>query len=176
MICRRQAKWRKRRERGATTFEGVLAICILFFIFFGLIQIYFWSVNQLVCDYSAFYASKGLSLGFDYNFVYRGARVAAMSISGNALQGGSSWSQMAEKYMTYGDTSGVAFEYWRPSNANPYLEIWGPTPGDNAAVNVRLRNAPLLDNNLARPLGIADNPDPTSSVRTFNHSQIYLED
>lgn len=176
MMCRRQTKWRKKRQRGATTFEGVLAICILFLVFFSLIQIYFWSVNQLVCDYSAFCAGRGLSLGFDYNFVYRGARVAAMSISGKPQLNGSSWSDMAEKYMIYGDASGVTFEYWLPTNSGPYLQIYGQDPKAEAAVTVQLLNAPMLHQNMAKPLGVSDNPDPKSTVSTFNHAQIYLED
>ena len=105
-------------ERGATLVESMLAICFLFFLFFALLQVYHWCLQTVFCQYSAFYGSKGIALGYQPSLAMRGARIAAIAISGRELshQTGSE-EERARAYMTQGDNSGVVYEYW--SRAGP---------------------------------------------------------
>ena len=165
-------------ERGATLVESMLAICFLFFLFFALLQVYHWCLQTVFCQYSAFYGSKGIALGYQPSLAMRGARIAAIAISGRELshQTGRE-EERARAYMTQGDNSGVVYEYWFPRRTGgPELRLYGPVWGDEASGTVRLSNAPLLHPGLARPLGIAENPEPTATVTTFNYSQLYLEE
>lgn len=163
--------------------EAMIALCILFFLFFALLQIYQWCINELFCEYSAFYAAKGMALGYQPAIALRGARVAAIGISGSRT-GGTPGSitidqekVLAEQYMASGDASGLRYQYWFGTTPGaPELLLYGPTVGDTATGIVELRNAPLLHPNLAVPLGIADPPDPKGRVETYNHSALYLVD
>ncbi len=168
----------RRRERGATLVESMLAICFLFFLFFAMLQVYQWCVEVVFCQYSAFYGSKGIALGYRPALAMRGARVAAIGISGRDLshKGGDEESR-ARAYMTQGDNAGVAYEYWFPRRAKgPELRLYGPAWEDEATGIVRLAHAPLLHPGLARPLGIAENPEPSATVTTYNYSKLYLEE
>lgn len=177
---------RKHGERGATIFEAVVVICILFLAFFGLLQIYQWCIDQLFCQYSAFYTARGVALGYRPNMVLRGARVAAIGISGAQTGGRRAASiyaeeENAERYMQKGDTSGVRYAYWdqNSSRSNPYLYMvgtWSSSGSGAAAGKVRLENAPLLSENLAKPLSIKRNPEPEATVRYWNFSSVFLED
>ena len=47
-------KGKARSQRGAVVFESVLAICVLLFAFFALLQIYRWATAELFCHYSVY--------------------------------------------------------------------------------------------------------------------------
>ncbi len=161
--------------------ETVIAMAVLLLAFFGMLQIYFWAVTRLFCEYSAFYASKGVSLGYKYNLVLRSARVAAAGISGPARNSSrpsrnSDEYELLQSYMTKGDASGVWYKYWAGNtDAEPILRVSGPLPDDEAVSTVRLKNAPLLSPNFAKLLSIAENPEPAATVRTYNYSKLFLE-
>ena len=166
------------RERGSSLLEAMAAICILFLIFFMLLQINRWSLSQFFCQYSAFYGAKGMSLGYDTQFPLRGARVAGISISGENIGSGGDTESDAQRYLTSGDGSGVAYRYWHPQrDSDPWFEVRGDrTPNERAECLVRMRNQPLLAPSTAPLLGIHENPVPQSRVSTYNWSRIYLED
>jgi hypothetical protein len=80
-------------------------------------------------------------------------------------------------YGRYGPR-GINFEYWEPDNITsdtPLVEI--SYPDENSQVietRVRIRNMPLLTENLSWLLGTSEaNPDGES--RWFNYSSLYLE-
>lgn len=167
---------RRSGERGAAIFESVAALLILCLLFFGMLQIFYWCIQQQFCEYAAFYTAKSAALGYRPNFCMRAARVAAISISGRR-RGRSNLSETdaASNYMTSGDASGVYYQYWYPQKANePELYFTAGT-GTIASGTVRLLNAPLLGPGFAALLGIAENPEPSGNVRTYNYSLLYME-
>ena len=170
-------KNRKRsRERGAAIFESVAALLLLCLLFFGLLQIFYWCIQKQFCEYAAFYTAKSAALGYRPNFCLRAARVAAISISGKR-RGRSNLSEKdgAASYMTSGDASGVYYEYWYPQKADdPELYLTAGT-GPMASGSIKLLNAPLLGPGFAAMLGIAENPEPSGNVQTYNYSRLYME-
>ena len=75
------------------------------------------------------------------------------------------------------DGSGVRYDYWYPQrNGDPELDLNGRIDGAVNSTTIRIRNAPLLDPNLGKLLGIARNPEPQGRVRMYNYSAIYLEE
>ena len=66
------------RERGSTTFEAIMAIVILFLIVFSMLQIYHWCMSRQICQYSAFFTNKWVSLGYHDELALRAAKVAAI--------------------------------------------------------------------------------------------------
>ncbi len=186
---KRQPNRSRRREQGTALLESVIALCILFFAFFALLQIYQWCVAKIFCQYSAYYAGKGMALGYRVPIVLRSARVAAIGISGrnqtNAAHGTLQDERAnAELYMTTGDRSGVWYEYWGPlyTSDGPELTMGGNWRDygsqDNRLVDttIRLKDAPLLHPNLARPLGIGKTPEPDATVTSYNYAKILLEE
>lgn len=174
----KQRSHRRLIRRRATLFEAMAALCLLFFIFLALLQIYQWSLERLFCHYSAFHASKAMALGYRINLALRGARVAAIPISG-MRRGSTSGDEKedAEAYMTRGDASGVWYDYWYPQqNGAPEIELYGGRGDSLNTTVITLKNAPLLNHNLGRLFGIAENPEPRGSVPMYDYSEIFLED
>lgn len=173
-------KTRKKRgdERGSTLFEAAAALVIMLLIFVALLQIYQWCVTGIFCQYASFYASKGMTLGYRLNLVRRGARVAAIAISGDSA-GSTSGRETddARNYMSYGDASGVWYRYWYPQrNGEPELYLHGRYGEDSITTAVTMLNQPLIRPELGRVLGITSNPEPTASTQGFNYSALYLEE
>jgi len=167
-----------RIERGSTTVEAVAALVILFFILFAMLQIGQWCMNSQFCQYSAFYASKGLSLGYRTNFALRAARVAAINISGKAESNTVNDESSATRYMQYGDASGVRYDYWHRTNSGePVLTLSGNYKGPEVHSTVKLENAPLLEKNiLSSMVSVRKNPDPSGTVYSRNYSALYMEE
>ena len=112
--------------------------------------------------------------------------MAAIGISG-PLEGGDAIGgeerELAERYMTRGDESGIRYRYWLPraNSEIPELRLRGRSDllqNDIGVISstVELHNAPLLHPNLATPLGIAEPPSPSATVRTRDYSRLYLEE
>ena len=176
--CGKKKAGRRLIRRRATLFEAVAAICLLFFIFLAMLQVYQWCVGRIFCQYAAFHASKSVSLGYRINLALRCARVAAIPISG-AVRGRSSGDERrdARNYMVYGDGSGVRYDYWYPQRSgDPELDLNGRIDGAVNSTTIRIRNAPLLHPNLGKILGVAQNPEPRGQVKMYNYSAIYLEE
>ena len=167
-----------KNERGSTTVEAVAALVILFLILFAMLQIGQWCMNSQFCQYSAYYASKGLSLGYRPNFALRAARVAAINISGKSESTVGSDENAATRYMQYGDASGVRYDYWHRTNANdPVLALSGNSSGQDVHSTVKLENAPLLDKNiLSSMISLRENPEPSGTVYSRNYSALYMEE
>jgi len=122
------------------------ALLVLCLLFFALLQIFYWCLQTQFCEYSAFYASKSVALGYRQNFCLRASRVAAIGASG-PRRGRTNLSETAgaELYMTDGDASGVYYDYWYPQSADdPELKFYG-NDGDMASATILIKNAPLLD-------------------------------
>lgn len=149
---------KKRNERGTAIVESLMAIAVLLIIFFGMYRIFDFTVANMVCEYSSFYAAKSWSLGYRPSTTRRAARVAAMPASGrdySVIRPTASLSGMqndaaarARDYMQYDRAGvyGVNFEYWdeqdiRPNE--PYLAVYGETGVEKVAGIVRILNKPL---------------------------------
>lgn len=173
----------KRGEHGGTTVEAVTAIIILFFIVFAMLQVYHWCTSTQICQYSAFYTTKSLALGYQAVFAERAARVAAIAISGKSTGTGDDNELAAENYMVNGDGSGVRYEYWHPKGGHnaPSLGVQGRLVrrADNDACVatgvVTLENAPLLNPNLATFLSIKKSPEPTAKLDAYSYGSELLE-
>jgi hypothetical protein len=184
----RKKQRHKKSERGATILESLICILLLTLLFFGLMQIFQWSMAKMLTEYSSFYTNKAYSLGYSYSIARRAARIAATGASGRDISNiptvapysRENLSTAAEEYMNYGryGPRGINFEYWEPDNITsdtPLVEI--SYPDENSQVietRVRIRNMPLLTENLSWLLGTSEaNPDGES--RGFNYSSLYLE-
>ena len=159
------------------------ALLILCLAFFAMLQIYHWCVNKLFTEYSAFYATRGMALGYQYNFAQRAARVAAIGISGRAIGYSRTDERSAAKnYMQKGDLSGVTYEYWDWNRQNqPYLNFYGhyeslENGGENVVGSVGLDNARLLSGFFEKIFGISQNPECRSAVSNYNYSKLFLEE
>ena len=182
MILKRRKK-DKLRHHPSTLVESVMVICVLFLFFFGLLQIMEWFYGFIFCQYSAYYASKGMALGYKDFFTLRAARVAAISISGPFLghdvsAGRASDLKYAENYMTRGDSSGVWYQYWG-TRSNPddtrlrVTRIRNIERGEITA-RVSLYNAQLFHEGLSFLLGVSSAPTPNGEAKTLDGSH-YLE-
>lgn len=190
----RKNKRHKKSERGATILESLICILLLTLLFFGLMQIFQWSMAKMLTEYSSFYANKAYSLGYSYSIARRAAQVAVTGASGRDIsniptilpsnassdQKRRMLSSAAEEYMNYGryGPRGINFEYWEPDNITsdtPLVEISYPDEGSQIIESqVRIRNMPLLTENLSWLLG-ASKANPDGETRGFNYSSLYLE-
>jgi hypothetical protein len=181
---------KRKSERGATILESLVCIMFLCLLFFGLMQIFQWTMAKMLSEYSSFYAAKAFSLGYSRSIVERAARVAMTGASGQdesnvptvAPFTRQKLSDIAQEYMSYGryGTHGINFEYWEPdhiTNDTPIVEINYPnTQLDIITGQVGLKNMPLLSENLSLFLGGATEADiPSGEAKAFNHASLYLE-
>lgn len=184
MILKRRKK-DNRRHHPSTLVESVMVICVLFLFFFGLLQIMEWFYGFIFCQYSAYYASKGMALGYQDYVTLRAARVAAISISGPPRGNVSSERvtdfYRAEDYMVQGDASGVWYHFWGNVNNRTGTQLKLTRVRDRDEENpktmtgrVFLHNTQLFDDGLKFLLGIASAPDPGGRVRTVDYAH-YLE-
>lgn len=165
-----------RQQRGSVIFESVLAICVLMLTFFALFQIYRWAMAELFCHYSVYYGAKGAALGYKKNIALRGARVAAIAISGGRSSTDVDEESRAESYMRNGDGAGIAYPYWHPQSASDPCLLVASTRLGNETVEclTRLENMPLVHEVLGKIFGITRNPSPQAEVKTYNYSNTYL--
>lgn len=171
---------RRNRERGAAIFESMAALLVLCLLFFALLQIFYWCLQAQFCEYSAFYGSKAVALGYRQNFCLRASRVAAIGASG-PRRGRTNLSETAgaELYMTDGDASGVYYDYWYPQKADAPELTFSAGTGDMAGSTVQLKNSPLLNPIFANFTGlflIDKTPDPSASISTYNYSKLFMEE
>ena len=180
---------KKRAERGATILESLICILFLCLIFFGLMQIFQWSMAQMLTEYSSFYTTKAYSLGYSRSIIERASRVAITGASGRDMSAvptvapftQSNLSTAAEEYMSYGQygSRSINFEYWEPDNITsdtPLIEInYSETGTNSVRGTVKVKNMPLLSENLSWFLGGATEANPSGEANSFNHSSLYLE-
>jgi hypothetical protein len=181
---------KRKSERGATIVESLICIMFLCLLFFGLMQIFQWTMAKMLAEYSSFYAAKASSLGYSRSIIERASRVAMTGASGRdesavptvAPFSREKLSDIAQEYMAYGryGAHGVNFEYWEPdyiTSDTPLVEINYPdTQSTVVTGQVGLKNMPLLTENLSWFLGGATEADiPSGEARAFNHASLYLE-
>jgi len=179
----------KRSERGATILESLMCILLLCMIFFGLMQIFQWSMAQMLTEYSSFYSAKAQSLGYSRAIVERASRIAITGASGEDVSAiptvapftQSNLATAAEEYMSYGryGSRSINFEYWEPDNVTsdtPIIDINYPdTGGSTINSRVMVKNMPLLTENISWLFGGATEANPSGEASTFNHASLYLE-
>ena len=188
---------KKQSERGATILESLLCIILLCMIFFGLMQIFQWSMAKMLTEYSSFYAAKAHGLGYSNRIVERATRVAITGASGQDMSAipaviaasasnatrQSILSEYAEEYMRYGQEGahGVRYEYWEDEytsiNSNlPHISIGHSTlSGDVSWGRVEVTHMPLLSESIGILFGGITELNPRGTTRSFNHASLYLE-
>lgn len=179
----------KKSERGATILESLMCILFLCLMFFGLMQIFQWSMAKMLSEYSSFYAAKAYSLGYSRSIIERASRIAITGASGEdtstiptvAPFSQQNLSDAAEEYMHYGryGPHSINYEYWEPDSIEaPVVEIgYSDTGGITIYGRVRIKNMPLLTENLSWFVSGATEADiPFGETRAFNHAGLYLED
>ena len=165
----------RNRENGSTTVEALFAVVILCMILFAMMQVYNWCMTRQICQYSAYYTSKSLALGFHPDFALRAARVAGIAISG-IPNSGTDDEHAAASYMVNGDGSGVRYDYWHDDGSGPMLGVAGKYSGDEAVGMVKLYRMPLLDPAFGKLFGIEQNPEPSARVESVNYAKELLEE
>ncbi|MDD5728613.1 MAG: hypothetical protein PHV59_08625 [Victivallales bacterium] len=184
----RENKRLRKSERGSTILESLMSILLLCLLFFGLMQIFQWTMAKMLTQYSSFYAGKAYSLGYARSIAVRAARIAATGASGHDTSGipttapftQAKLSAAAEEYMNYGQYGprSINFEYWEPENITadtPIVEVSYPdTASDFIEATVKISNMPLLTENLSWFLGTTE-ANPSAKSTTFNYASLYLE-
>ena len=182
---------KKKSERGATILESLMCILLLCLLFFGLMQIFQWSMAKMLSEYSSFYAAKAYSLGYSRSIVDRAARIAITGASGRDVSdiptvapfSRENISAAVEEYMLYGryGPRGINFEYWEPdniTNETPIVEINPSIYGNGTIIygRVKIKNMPLLSENFSWIFGGAtDTNIPYGEASAFNHSSLFME-
>jgi hypothetical protein len=184
---KRQKKDKSRRRHPVTMVESVMVICVLFLFFFGLLQIMELLYSFICCQYSAYYASRGVALGYKKSMIWRAARVAAISVSGPMTNNNVSakrYSDLsyAKEYMLYGEDSNTWYQFWGPNKIGTQLKIDPSVNRNNdpheVTATVYLENTHLLHKGLEFLLGVAWDfkKDPCGQVRTIDYSHYLKEE
>ena len=117
----------KRSQRGQALVESVICMLLICLVLFGLLQVFYLYVAQMVFDYASFATARSSSVGFADYLVSRSSRVASIGASGELLypqEGvaslGDPLSQCAfEKIRIPEYLQGISYlnyEYWNPGN------------------------------------------------------------
>ena len=181
---------KNKSEQGATILESLVCILLLCLLFFGLMQIFQWSMAKMLSEYASFYTAKAYSLGYSRSIIQRASRVAITGASGKdesnipvvAPFTRANLSDAAEEYMSYGryGPSGINFEYWDPDHVTsetPIIEVnYSSNSANTAYGTVQVKNMPLLSENLSWFVGGVTKANvPSGQTRTYNHSSLFLE-
>jgi len=108
-----------KNEKGQAIIESVMCMLVTFLILFGLLQIFYLSVAQMITDYSAFTSARSAAVGFLNDKVIRNARVASIGASGRLVMGGAyglnqDESMWIQDYI--GGNRELDYEYWYSAN------------------------------------------------------------
>jgi hypothetical protein len=130
----------------------MLVICL---ILFGLLQLFYLSVAQMITDYSAFTSARSAAVGFADYIVSRNARVASIGASGRLITGDSGYtsnplSQFQAEYIRIQEyLSGlryIEYEYWfsynNSTNTSLGLSV-NPDSGGLASSTTQFNNYPI---------------------------------
>ncbi len=93
-------KTKLQSEKGQAITESLITLMLLMLIFFGLIQMFNYSIANMTSEYATFIAARSASVGFREELVDRAANVALIPASGRPID---LWSQELE----YNDTQTV---------------------------------------------------------------------
>lgn len=175
-------------EKGVAIMESMIAIIFMSLIFFGIMQLFHWAMAKMVCQYSSFYGSKAVSLGYAKRTIDKASRVAAMGISGKDYSTpklnikNMSKKAMLSKIQLYMSTgnAGVEFAYWDPNKSSmPALtsSLAFDNQDDMIVSRVTLKNSPMLTEGISGLLQInTDEANPSGQSRMYNHATNYLEE
>ena len=186
-----------RKQRGSVMFESLIGMCFLLFLCFAIVELFLMIGRQMVIDYSAFYGSKALALGFAGENCRKATRIAASGISGRdistdfqvPLQRSSSSVRynlgvQAGRYMSMGRGSGVEYEYWFTEGGKEPRFSWRLSPyNDSVKCDLTFENPPFLMEAMKKLMNLASaasgrdgTPEPWGSIEMFNYSKIWLNE
>ena len=186
-----------RKQRGSVMFESLIGMCFLLFLCFALVELFLMISRQMIIDYSAFYGSKALALGYAAENCYKATRIAASGISGkdvsSAFQVPMSQSNsavrdklriQAARYMSLGRGSGVEYEYWYTTGGNEPHFSWGLSPyNDTVTCDLIFRKPPFLMAAMKSLMSLSSagsgrdgTPEPRGTEKMFNYSKIWLNE
>ena len=139
---------KKHKERGASIVESMMCIILLCMIFFGLMQVFQWTVAQMLTEYSSFYAAKAQSLGYNKEITTKATQLALTGASGEDMSSDGnkklSLSRRAEGYMRGGQDGGgennsMHYKYWKNIDSDkPYIS----TPSNEPLIYVSFDDSP----------------------------------
>lgn len=144
-------------EKGQTISEAVMCMLFICLVLFGLLQIFYIFVAQMITDYSAFCAARSRSVGFADYLVSRNARVAAIGASGPLVYPeGAEYNTdplslfAAERVRIPEYMQGsrwLEYEYWGTNSSNEENTSLGISAGTDTTPNVQatvsFRNYPF---------------------------------
>ena len=174
-------------ERGSSILESMIAILLLCLIFFGIMQVFYFAMGDMICRYAAFNGARALSLGYTPRITEKTVRLSAMGISGKdrsspklkTLPRADLLKKM-QMYMMTGNAD-VDFEYWQNQHiinrSAPILRHnFGSLNGEDADIQVRLDNCPLLTDGVGNLLNMGlKEADLKADYNFYNHSYKFLK-
>ena len=174
-------------EKGSSILESMIVILLLCLIFFGIMQIFYFAVGDMICRYAAFNGARAWSLGYTPRITQKTIRLSAVGISGkdNSSPKLKTLSQYdlfkkMQMYMMTGNAD-LDFEYWQNQHV-----VYGDKPllrhhmtdkkGTTGGIQVRLYNCPLLADGVGQLLhmGLKD-ADLRADYDFYNHSYKFLK-
>ena len=186
-----------RKQRGSVMFESLIGMCFLLFLCFALVELFLMISRQMIIDYSAFYGSKGLALGYAAENCFKATRIAASGISGRDISSAyqvpmqqsnsavrNNLRIQAARYMSLGRASGVEYEYWYSTSGDEPHFNWGMSPyNDTVKCNMVFENPPFLMEAMKKLMSLScacsgrdGTPEPRGAVEMFNYSKIWLNE
>ena len=177
-------------ETGASILESMIAIMLLCLIFFGVMQVFSFAMDQMVCRYAAFNGAKAWSLGYTPRITEKTVRLSAMGISGKdyskpTMRNLSKYSlkERMQQYMMSGNAD-VDFEYWQNKGCATCSQASGTQlkhsisskNGAEVRIQVRLEHAPMLTDGIGGLLHMGfDDASVRSTYSFYNHSYRFLK-
>lgn len=179
-ILRTSPRRRKRCCRGQSTIEAVLCLMFLLMLLFGLVQVAYLYMGQMVAHHASFVTARSYVVGYNVNIVERAAEVGTIGLAGKLVEPAAyahlSPGELGEiepvligEFVQWSDYL-MEYEHWdHVHESTPMLEMEGMVPADIHVIDYPLQ-LPL------QFLFVDDNTvDFSSTTELFNHAAHYLE-
>jgi hypothetical protein len=175
--------------RGQSMVESTICMLLICLIMFGLLQVFYLAVAQMLTKYSAFCAARSYSVGFTDYLLRRSARIGVIGASGNMCypENDSTFdgplSQFAveklripeyingDRYLDYEIGEEGDANYWSWSDGGVSFSY--QTEDGTVGVDVTLADYPLNFPMRATYTSL-ETIDISGSARVMNYSQNYL--
>ncbi|OGV58394.1 MAG: hypothetical protein A2X49_10535 [Lentisphaerae bacterium GWF2_52_8] len=181
---KKQAKRFSKGERGEAIVESMMCLLLICLILFGLLQMFYLSVAQMLTDYSSFCTARSYAVGFAEYLVDRAARVAAIGASGPMVEdqdyNGSMLSQFAVETSRIPEyISGerwLEYEYWYgEGESNTTLSAGTSLEGGNVILSeVRFNDYPL-EMPMRAAYTSSDSTNISGHAGMMNYAGIFLD-
>ena len=172
---------RRRGQRGQAIIETVMGVMLLSLIFFGLVQVCYLHIAQLITHHAAFVSARSYIVGYRQGIVERAKEIGTIGLAGRlefpeqysglspaAL--GAIEPELIRSHVQTPDGYVIYYEHWDKTQVyTPYLELNEVVP-----ITVRVFDYPV-DMPMRQAYMKDDSVNLGSTVRMMNHAGLYLD-